>query len=314
MLKKIIKFFFNLILKKEDKKIKFYSNSLLLNKFHLLDIGAAGEISNRWMIIEKNITLSLAEPHKKSSIELKNKGHSVIEKIFYSKDNLNLSFYETRKPMCSSILKPNLKHINNFSESDRFEILKKIQTETTTIDSEFKLDKAPNFVKIDTQGSELEILKGSTNSLKNILGLEIECEFFQLYENQPLFSEIQEFLNKYNFEFIDFLNIYRWERKKNRFTGQPQFSDALFLKKPDLILKDFKNKSISEELFLKYIVILIIYNKPDLIGYFNDNLETHFIEKFRLSKIYDLIEKKINRLNTFEKYYYFIRGSINNLI
>ena len=79
---------------------------------------------------------------------------------------------------------------------------------------------------------------------------------------------------------------------KYRFTGQPQFADVLFLKKPNLILNEFKNKSISEELFLKYIVILIIYNRPDLLGYLIDNLEANFIEKFQLNKIYDLVEKK----------------------
>tara|TARA_B100000315_G_C14478603_1_gene541813 strand:+ start:117 stop:1082 length:966 start_codon:yes stop_codon:yes gene_type:complete len=313
-IKKFIKTFFYSILNREGKKIKFYSNLLLTNKFHLLDIGAAGEINNRWTIIKKNIILNLAEPHKKSAIELKNRGHNVIEKIFYNKENLNLTFYETKNPECSSIIKPNLEYVNNFSKSERFEIQKKIQVKTTTIDYEFKLDKVPNFVKIDTQGSELEILKGSTKSLKSILGLEIECEFFQLYENQPLFTDIQKFLDEYNFVLIDFLRICRWESKKYRFTGQPQFADVLFLKKPDLILNEFKNKSISEELFLKYIVILIIYNRPDLIGYLIDNLEANFIEKFRLNKIYDLVEKKIYRLNIFEKYYYFIRGSINNLI
>ena len=56
-------------------------------------------------------------------------------------------------------------------------------------------------VKIDTEGSELEILKGATKSLQHILGLEVECEFFKLREKQPLFSEIQKFLENYDFEF-----------------------------------------------------------------------------------------------------------------
>ena len=80
-------------------------------KFHLLDIGAAGDISNRWMMINKNIMLSLVEPHQKSAKELKGTGHLVIEKFFYDKKNLNLTFYETKKSMCSGIFKPNLKEI-----------------------------------------------------------------------------------------------------------------------------------------------------------------------------------------------------------
>ena len=258
--------------------------------------------------------LSLVEPHHKSAKELKGKGHLVIEKFFYDKKNLNLTFYETKKSMCSGIFKPNLKHLNNYPLSERFEIIREVKINTTTIDEEFKLENIPNFVKMDTQGSELAILNGATESLKHILGLEIECEFFEINEKQPLFSEIQKFLENYNFEFIDFLNIVRWERKKHRFTGQPQFSDVLFLKKPNFILQEFRNNNIKEEKFLKYIVILAIYNRPDLINYLVDNLDPNFVKKFQLNKIYELIEKKISRLNISTKYYKFVKHCINNLI
>ena len=59
-----------------------------------------------------------------------------------------------------------------------------------------------DFIKIDTQGSELSILKGSTDSLKNAIGLEIEVEFVDIYENQPLFNEVDSFVRKMDFELL----------------------------------------------------------------------------------------------------------------
>ena len=39
-------------------------------------------------------------------------------------------------------------------------------------------------MKIDVQGYELKVLEGSESSLKEILGLEIEVEFSELYKSR----------------------------------------------------------------------------------------------------------------------------------
>ena len=313
-MKSIIKKILLIFLKRENKKISSILNTILKNKFHMLDIGAAEGINNRWKLIESKIYISLAEPHKNSAKNLKKMGYNVIEKILYSEKKSNLIFYETRKPLCSSTLKPNFKHLNKYPEPERFEVINQSNLEASTIDDEFKINEVPSFVKIDTEGAELEILKGSKKSLKNILGIEIECEFFKLRENQPLFEEIINFLKTYNFEFIDFINIIRWERKDHRFTGQPQVADVLFLKTPELVLEDFKKKLISEETFLYYFTILVIYNRSDIINLLINNLNKEFVDKFKLKELYSLVEKKVKRLNKVEKYTWFFKSGINNII
>lgn len=55
----------------------------------------------------------------------------------------------------------------------------------------------PILLKIDTQGYELEVLKGS--ELKYVKYILIECSFIKFYKNQPLFKEINKFLKKKNF-------------------------------------------------------------------------------------------------------------------
>jgi FkbM family methyltransferase len=55
----------------------------------------------------------------------------------------------------------------------------------------------PILLKIDTQGYELEVLKGS--ELKYVKYILIECSFIKFYKNQPLFKEIDKFLKKKNF-------------------------------------------------------------------------------------------------------------------
>jgi FkbM family methyltransferase len=59
------------------------------------------------------------------------------------------------------------------------------------------------YLKVDTQGFELNVLKGAINSLKNIHTIELEMSLKPLYTGQPLYSDIMNFLHSYNYTLID---------------------------------------------------------------------------------------------------------------
>jgi Methyltransferase FkbM domain len=54
-------------------------------------------------------------------------------------------------------------------------------------------------LKLDTQGSELGILKGARRMLTGVRMLEIEVEFNEIYRGQPLFGDIDRFLRARGF-------------------------------------------------------------------------------------------------------------------
>lgn len=59
----------------------------------------------------------------------------------------------------------------------------------------------PVLLKLDVQGSELAVLKGASRLLHiTTYGL-AECSFVELYEGQPLFSEVYRFLEERGFQF-----------------------------------------------------------------------------------------------------------------
>lgn len=55
------------------------------------------------------------------------------------------------------------------------------------------------FIKIDTQGSELGILRGSETTLAHATGVLVEVSFVALYEGQALFTEIVAWLAERGF-------------------------------------------------------------------------------------------------------------------
>lgn len=54
-------------------------------------------------------------------------------------------------------------------------------------------------MKIDTQGSELDVLKGAAGMLQGVRLLEVEVEFNPLYEGIPLFWAVDQFLRSQGF-------------------------------------------------------------------------------------------------------------------
>jgi len=57
-------------------------------------------------------------------------------------------------------------------------------------------------LKLDVQGYELEVLKGTEPILDRIEFIYTEVQFQELYKNGPMFDEVYEFLNRRGFELL----------------------------------------------------------------------------------------------------------------
>ena len=71
---------------------------------------------------------------------------------------------------------------------------------------EYKL-KGPYLLKIDTQGSELDILKGCTEILNEIEYIILETSFFEFYKGQPIIEDIILFLKEQGFTLYDICDV-----------------------------------------------------------------------------------------------------------
>jgi hypothetical protein len=63
-------------------------------------------------------------------------------------------------------------------------------------------------LKIDVQGTELEVLEGAVNILNSIQNIYVECSYQELYAGQHLVSEVMEFLRSQKFQLIGVFNQY----------------------------------------------------------------------------------------------------------
>jgi FkbM family methyltransferase len=185
------------------------------------------------------------------------------------KANEKRNLYITQHPMCSSLYKPNESLISLYNN---FEVAYlKNQTEVETISLDYFVDQnkigAIDFIKIDVQGAELDIFKGGKKTLENVLKIICEVEFIPHYENQPLFGDVCNYLDKYDLMFNKFLALSGRALKPIMLNNNPNlasqhiWTDAIFIHHVQKI------QNLSDEKLLKLSLLACVYQSLDLTFY-----------------------------------------------
>jgi FkbM family methyltransferase len=155
------------------------------------------------------------------------------------------SFYVTNTGMTSSLLRPNLRIAELFNSLAEFmQVVAVVPVNTVRLDDVPELrGHGCDLLKLDTQGSEAEILAHADETLKNCLIIQTEVEFVELYEDQPLFADVDQLLRAQGFMFHRFLGLRGLTYKPLMLNNDPAaamsqtlWSDAVYV--PDLARLD----------------------------------------------------------------------------
>lgn len=65
--------------------------------------------------------------------------------------------------------------------------------------------EAIDFLKIDVEGANYEVLEGFGNELSKVKSIQVEGEYRQYWEGQKLYWDIEELLKRHDFELVYFL-------------------------------------------------------------------------------------------------------------
>jgi FkbM family methyltransferase len=82
----------------------------------------------------------------------------------------------------------------------------------STLDEEFKDFPGVLLIKLDTQGTEIEILKGGVETLKKTRFILTEMNNHLLYKNTCQYYEVDEFLRSKSFKLADIVVTYRGDK------------------------------------------------------------------------------------------------------
>ncbi len=272
--------------------------------FVVVDVGARKGFEKHWDHYADQINLIGFEPNEESykeCVEKKSNAQTSYYPYALDKEKGEKDFYITSYLSACGFYKPDEKIIKRFGSGDTFNVTEVIKVPTIDLDSfcdEYKIQNV-DFIKLDTEGSELDILKGAEKTLKSsVIGISIEVEFIKMYIDQPLFSDIDQYLRSLNFELYD-LDLNRKTRaslspysSSNLDIGQLVQGQALYIRDADSELDEFNlNKKFWHKTkILKMASIHELFNLPDCaIELIQKGQSLDIIEDIEGNKYVDLL-------------------------
>ncbi|MGV8996303.1 MAG: FkbM family methyltransferase [Parvibaculaceae bacterium] len=201
--------------------------------------------------------------------------YEVMENALDKEDGVR-DFHLLRHRGLSSFLKPDLtsecfRHLKpGQAEIDRI-----IPIKTERLDAVLKGVKA-DFLKVDTEGTEQDVIEGSEGLLKSgVLGVRSSCNFQPCFHGQRLFSESHDYLMGQGFVLLNLdyrgygyprLGLFRKpdpiENEDFRY-GVLVAADAVWIRKPEQI-EDFYKGDDAAIALLKLSYFCHLNNAPDL--------------------------------------------------
>jgi len=260
----------------------FVSKLLGEKKLIALDVGAQGGFFNASIFSKKyNFFFDpiVVEPIPNEAKKLEDKNYKVIPNGLWSVNCKKKLYILGKRSGSSSMYKPNpnVLSLYDFKEKDFsiFKVTDEIDIECTTIKESLNKFKVNNldFLKIDTQGSELEILKGMGEYFP--LLMKIEAQIIPMYENVPNWGELVNHLQKINYMICECIEIGKHA------TRIPAEMDMIFI--PNYLTEFGKKIILSRE--KEFISLMLIFGHIKLLQ--NISLKLNFATNSEIQKLED---------------------------
>lgn len=166
---------------------------------YILDIGAHfGDFTMNMLSIYPNCKSIMIEANKVCESRLKNIPNSFYEIALLSDSEKYIDYY-TNLDDPTSTGNSYYKEMSKFFSEEKT-ITNKLKSKT--LDTMFLSNKF-DLIKIDTQGSELDIIKGGKNLISKTKFILIECSIKEYNKHAPLVDDITEYMINSEFNKID---------------------------------------------------------------------------------------------------------------
>ncbi len=175
------------------------------NSVTVIDVGARWGAARSWFRLKPLAQLIGFEPDPLECQRLNDVADQSQEHVFplaLGKEDGVATLYVTREPGCSSLYPPSeVMRTRHPSLRETMAVEKTTEVRLTRLATWAKEQgiSQVDFIKLDTQGSEFDILSGADALLDHVLGIEAEVMFSPLYDGQPLFADVDRLLRARGF-------------------------------------------------------------------------------------------------------------------
>jgi len=165
--------------------------------------------------------------------------------LHINNDDGTSSLFPLNEPLCA-----------RFESLDHLRTVRQLEVATHRLDDVLTV-KTVDFLKLDIQGAELMALKGAEKTLASTAVVHCEVEFEPIYRGQPLYPEVQAYMNACGFVLIDLIipHRYAYSVPSHRFAhDRLLWGEAVF----------FRETENAATLAAQALAALRVYDKPTL--------------------------------------------------
>ena len=233
----------------------------------IIDIGATGGPDAMWDSLKESCKFLTFDPDPRADIvpDPRVTNHP----IGLSDKKGTKTLHLTKFASASSMYEINQPLMEDYLNHATTEVVGTTQIEVTTLDDALEGITEPFFLKIDVEGSDLDILRGGTKNLAdNCLGIQIEASLAERHIGGPFFGDIHEHLRSLGFVLFD-LKTERWIRRNgtNFITSSPQviWGDAIYFLSAEAFLSTLQTRDQSKRNYTlaAFIAVLMAYGSHD---------------------------------------------------
>jgi FkbM family methyltransferase len=173
-----------------------------------MDVGAAGGVAPQWRDYLGVMEVDCFEPDEDECAARQRDSPPNVHwfPVALAGTSGRRPFYVLNRQTGSSLYPPNDAVILEYSGRSYAGVRRVVEVECKSLRdflSEYQRP-VPELVKLDTQGTELEILSSLTaDQLDEVLCVETEVEFVELYKGQPAFGDVHSYMREHGFRLLD---------------------------------------------------------------------------------------------------------------
>ncbi len=234
------------------------------------DAGSCGGPDVRWLPLKGLVHFLAFEPDARSS-QTSPDANCTYFAVGLGRRKETRPLHLTQFPPASSLYPLNQERLKDFANREWHQVTGSSLIPLDTMDACLadRPDLAPDFLKVDVEGADLDVLNGASGLLAaGILGVQAEVTFLERHLGAPFFGETDQFLRSRGYELFALLRE-RWLRTNRTYgaNSNPQivWADAVYFLNRESMLRRLQESSPDGRriLLVKFVTLLLCYGAHD---------------------------------------------------
>jgi FkbM family methyltransferase len=234
----------------------------------VIDIGGAMGPDQRFSPLQPDfVRFIMFDPDARSQGEMieGSLGRDVVVPIGLADAAGRRMLHLSAGPFASSLYPPNLPLLDGFAVAPWYQPVGEVEVDLDTLDAVLARNDGwrPDFIKVDVEGADLDVLRGAPNALACAYGVQIEVSFAERNIGSPFFSEADSMLRNAGFYLFD-VNREHWVRKNGLHGATSRsrlmWADAVYFRTAEWV---FARMAEGDGPLVRAVALLLAYQAHD---------------------------------------------------